>query len=300
MDIVGHVVNVGKMETLEAANKPTKKLEFELRDENDERLGCTLWGSFAEKVYEASENANGEMVICLIRFAKIKEFRETMYISNAFDATQVLINPEDPEIAKFKKSLPQDGLALTILESKPKSLYVPKATEDWKRFPRKTIAQLLDSSEVGKAKLMCTILAIDTDWAWYYFGCRKCNKIVRKEIIEKPVSELLDGSFDEIEDPTNVPDAIKNIIGKTFGFGICVEKDNLDNDHNTYKVGKVLSDSEMEEDETVEALELSVTPSKIISGDQVTLMLTDSKESSNLGCQVSQIVKTTQNPTCHV
>jgi len=32
-DVIGQVVNIGELETLEASNKPTTKLDFELRDD---------------------------------------------------------------------------------------------------------------------------------------------------------------------------------------------------------------------------------------------------------------------------
>lgn len=37
----------------------------------DERLQCTLWGKSAQTVYNACEVAGAELVICIIRFARI-------------------------------------------------------------------------------------------------------------------------------------------------------------------------------------------------------------------------------------
>lgn len=33
LDVVGQIVNVGEMETIDVHNKPTKKIDFELRDQ---------------------------------------------------------------------------------------------------------------------------------------------------------------------------------------------------------------------------------------------------------------------------
>jgi len=41
----------------------------------NDRLPCTLWGKFADQVIQECENSTGEIVVCLIRFAKINTFR---------------------------------------------------------------------------------------------------------------------------------------------------------------------------------------------------------------------------------
>ncbi|KAG7572318.1 hypothetical protein ISN44_As09g006870 [Arabidopsis suecica] len=147
IDVMGQVVNIGELETLEANNKLTTKLDFELRDENDERLSCTLWGSFAQQVFNACDAADGARVICLIRFAKIKAYKGVRSISNSFDATQVLINPPIPEVSAFLTALPADGLALTFRESVPKFQMVTVAKDDsYLQYERKTISELLSDA----------------------------------------------------------------------------------------------------------------------------------------------------------
>ncbi|XP_019084686.1 PREDICTED: uncharacterized protein LOC104707456 isoform X2 [Camelina sativa] len=75
--------------------------------------------------------------------------------------------------------IPKDGLMLTFRGSKPKRpANFPRGPENLLAFEQKTIKELKDSFEVGKAKIKCTIYGDDTDWAWYYFSCKKCNKKV--------------------------------------------------------------------------------------------------------------------------
>ena len=31
---------------------------------------------------------------------------------------------------------------------------------------------------IGKVRVLCTIYAIDTDWAWYFISCKVCKKKV--------------------------------------------------------------------------------------------------------------------------
>ncbi|KAG7539088.1 Nucleic acid-binding OB-fold, partial [Arabidopsis suecica] len=85
IDVLGQVVSFNEMKTHDVNNKITKKLDLELRDTNDERLKCTLWGRFAEAMWNACQNAGTERVIALLRLAKINSFKGERSVSNAFD-----------------------------------------------------------------------------------------------------------------------------------------------------------------------------------------------------------------------
>ncbi|CAH2051541.1 unnamed protein product, partial [Thlaspi arvense] len=67
----------------------------------DMHVSCTLWGNFADQIVEATSNNETEKLICLIRFGNIKEFRDIKSVSNAFDASLVIINPSGAQIDQF-------------------------------------------------------------------------------------------------------------------------------------------------------------------------------------------------------
>ncbi|KAL9808846.1 putative nucleic acid-binding protein [Arabidopsis thaliana] len=92
------VVNIGELITHDVNNKTTKKLEFELRDTRDVRLACTLWGRFAETLIAACENIGTKRVICLLRFAKIDEFKGHRSVSSAFDMSLLEIDLDHPQL----------------------------------------------------------------------------------------------------------------------------------------------------------------------------------------------------------
>jgi len=54
---------------------------------SDERIGCTLWGTFAEQIFRACQDSNRGMVICILRFVKIKSYKG---ISNSFSASSLI------------------------------------------------------------------------------------------------------------------------------------------------------------------------------------------------------------------
>ncbi|XP_019100928.1 PREDICTED: uncharacterized protein LOC109132924 [Camelina sativa] len=310
---IGQVVNIGELELKETNNKPNNKLDFELRDEKDVRLPVTLWGSHAEQVFKACQEANGVMVIFVIRFAKVKNYKGIVSLSNSYNVSQVFINPPYPEVAAFIQTLPNDGLALTFRKNVPNNQIVAYTAVQSDQFPRKTISELLNSQETGKARLLCTIYAIDTDWSWYYYSCRNCNKKVTHiypsanekvtsetkqkfwcdhcksivtyvdasaadKIITQSAKALLNGSLAEIADPENLPDPINNVIGKAYLFLVSVEKANIWDGKDSYKVAKVLlNDGSLGEESMLDSQE-TINPDSIVSGDQSQLMLTSSQD----------------------
>nr|VDD36011.1 unnamed protein product [Brassica oleracea] len=75
IDVIGQVLDLGDLETIQVSGKPRMKVEFTLRDMNDARVPCCLWGKFAEILYEGCSKDEEGKPICLIRFAKIGRFR---------------------------------------------------------------------------------------------------------------------------------------------------------------------------------------------------------------------------------
>ncbi|CAN7048815.1 unnamed protein product [Brassica oleracea var. botrytis] len=103
IDVIGQVLDLGDLETIQVSGKPRMKVEFTLRDMNDARVPCCLWGKFAEILYEGCSKDEEGKPICLIRFAKIGRFRGELQITNAFEASLLLINPDIAETAAFKQ-----------------------------------------------------------------------------------------------------------------------------------------------------------------------------------------------------
>ncbi|CAA7036491.1 unnamed protein product [Microthlaspi erraticum] len=104
-DIIGQFIAVGPMEEVDTQNKKQKKLEIELRDGSDDQIGCILWGPMAADMLTAAEGAGEETLICLLRWAKVREFQEVKSVSNAYSSSVMLTNPPYPEITSFAKRL---------------------------------------------------------------------------------------------------------------------------------------------------------------------------------------------------
>lgn len=67
-----------------------------------------------------------------------------------------------------------------------------------------------------------------------------------------------------------MPEALKQLVGKTYQFVVCVEKENLWDGLDTFKVAKVMSNHNgLKEEHALEESDNNVNPSSIVLGDQV-------------------------------
>ncbi|KAJ4915417.1 hypothetical protein Rs2_00967 [Raphanus sativus] len=153
LDVIGQVMDLGDLETIQVSGKPRMKVEFTLRDINDARVPCCLWGKFAEILYEGCSKDEEGKPICLIRFAKIGRFRGEIQITNAFEASLLLINPDIAETAAFKQMFVEEVNPLAICEGRDATLDLEevKTIQDkrdkWMLFPKRTIHGLLESTQ---------------------------------------------------------------------------------------------------------------------------------------------------------
>ncbi|EOA12041.1 hypothetical protein CARUB_v100079851mg, partial [Capsella rubella] len=305
--VIGQVVSSGGIEViLNRNNKETKKIVFQLRDNDDIRLSCTLWGNYADLLNKAIHEANDGMVICLLRFVKQNLYKDTRYIENAFESSILLINPQIQEMESFKSILPNDGLALTINSSGDKAIYFPKDDNEGIDYPRVTISEMLGYSQVFKddaVKIEDVKKPIKPRFwceecdAWAkiivpkyklhlsimdHTGESKCflfDSWAKKILGGAPASEFLNGSFDEIEDPNAIPDQIKALVGKTFQFLITVGNENVYGGYEFYKVSNVWSGDKFIEIANEES-ESYLEHNSILSSDQASLMITNGTEPS--------------------
>ncbi|KAF2606429.1 hypothetical protein F2Q68_00043335 [Brassica cretica] len=180
IDVLGQVMDCGDVENIQCTGgKQQKKLEFTLSDIDDSRLPCCIWGNLAGKLHSAISQEDG-MVTMLLRFAKLGRFRGELQISNAFDASQMIINPSIPEAEAFKELINDDDKTLTSFQSNEDSqednnkqvdqLEKRGQRDKWLLFPTKSIQEMIRSTQVDRCLVRCTVYAIDMDWSWYYFG----------------------------------------------------------------------------------------------------------------------------------
>ncbi|CAN6844249.1 unnamed protein product [Brassica oleracea] len=102
VNVVGQIVNFGSLENKIIKGKDNMRLLVELRDPNNVKMMCTLWGSYAKQVYDYSRSNMSTMIICVIRFCSVKECKGAYSISSGYNSTHILLNPTLDFIEEFK------------------------------------------------------------------------------------------------------------------------------------------------------------------------------------------------------
>ncbi|KAL9830730.1 putative nucleic acid-binding, replication factor A [Arabidopsis thaliana] len=102
-----------------------------------------------------------------------------------------------------------------------------------------------------------------------------------KEILGITAHDLLAGSFDEIEDPTVLPDVINGLKGKSFQFLLCVQRENIFGGYDSFTVARVYTDN-IADEIVQEDYDAYVDPSSLISIEQDSLMLTNGVDFSDV------------------
>ncbi|XP_056841710.1 uncharacterized protein LOC108831412 [Raphanus sativus] len=251
------------------------RLLIELRDHSNVKMMCTLWGGYAKQVYDYSMSNMSIMIICIIRFCSVKEWKGVYSISSGFNSTHILLNPMCSLVDEFKLCLPDDSLAITNKDS-----------SQW---------SVASSTSVGTFVTTGTIENIDTERGWQYLSCKYHNKKVMpttniddenrllfycntcdKEHIDviprfklivhvkDDTSEatflLFDGNaqvlvrrsaaelYDENLDEDLLPEAVSDLFGKRILFEVSVDAYNIKGKSSQYVVRIATADRELIEE----------------------------------------------------
>ncbi|KAF8097473.1 hypothetical protein N665_0288s0006 [Sinapis alba] len=276
VDVIGQIVEVSNLEVVAVNGKDTQKLSLEVRDQEDERLPIVLWGKFATDVNDAIQLRGEQQLICVVRFGKIKIWKEERSLSNAYNVSDVALNPSMFEVDSFKALLPKDDLGLAIVDT---NTLVPvngvsEKDDFFIHTPRKTIEEVLSSRQ--------KVLMVPNDstddgndgnvFECTYF-CVKCNSYnptllpryklhvvvldsssntkfllfdnLVNQLLHLPCTELTGPITNEIQEPGVLLAAINNLVGKTYLFKIAIERENYLYKHPTFKVLKIITNAEM-------------------------------------------------------
>ncbi|CAN6967973.1 unnamed protein product [Brassica oleracea var. botrytis] len=175
IDVIGQATDIGDIEVVPVLGKNKKKLELTLTDTCDQHIACCLWGRFAEQVFSAY---------------KVGQVETT----NAFEASTMVINPHGYDVHDYQRLMPTNELALS---NDNREVVKPKGNkrqiDKWSLYPERSVLDIIMATEIEKCIVNATVCAIDTDWAWYYFGCVKCNfkkvtNITKRDVV--PVKHM--------------------------------------------------------------------------------------------------------------
>ncbi|XP_024009517.1 uncharacterized protein LOC112084581 isoform X2 [Eutrema salsugineum] len=182
IDVIGQIVTIGSMEVIKTKGKSgiSEKLMITFRDTNDVQLKCTLWGQYAKSIVEYTI----AIVVCVMRFVCIKEYKGDISISNAFNSTKILFDPDIKIVKDFREKLPKNNQMIVHAEQSYSTSW-GGAIDYREEFlgvknRRRTIAGIRDTKVPGKIVTCVTVKDVDTSKLWYYWACKPCNIKVLK------------------------------------------------------------------------------------------------------------------------
>ncbi|XP_056695694.1 uncharacterized protein [Spinacia oleracea] len=110
MDVIGEVVAMGDKENIAKQDAKTNwMLSLEIKDLHNNKLNCALFGEFAEQMSKYKNHESENRIIAIIQFAKIKEFKGEVSLSNSLFSTKVFVNEDIPEINEYMSSIIFNG-----------------------------------------------------------------------------------------------------------------------------------------------------------------------------------------------
>ncbi|CAF2270257.1 unnamed protein product, partial [Brassica rapa] len=149
-----------------------------------------------------------QSIVCLIRFAKIKDFRGEVQITNAFDATRLYLNPMIPELTDLTERLSDDHLSVALVDKHDGKKDGKRIKYDWNDAEIKSTAEVNEANQVEICKIIfCRsnitnvslkfnlhLVVKDDTWT--------CNLMllgsVGQSIVGVKAEELWDGSYEEV------------------------------------------------------------------------------------------------------
>ncbi|CAN7083733.1 unnamed protein product [Brassica oleracea var. botrytis] len=123
IDVIGQVTSLRDIQTVQVSGKDKKKVEFRLLDSSGQSIACY------------------PNMVCLIWFAKIGFYKGEVQVTNAFDASLILFNPECPE-ALALTNVPNNELALALIDPKKDKHVTRYRVDDWNDVDIKSISEI--------------------------------------------------------------------------------------------------------------------------------------------------------------
>ncbi|KAK2423169.1 replication protein A 70 kDa DNA-binding subunit [Trifolium repens] len=175
LDAIGHVVEKNAVRETEKNGKRSKVMDVTLEDLEADRVHCTLWDDFAERMQQFLDGHDSSLsVVIILQQCKLKKFLGTMGISNSFYGSKLFLNARIPEVTDYIDRMNIANVELTRVVNQVSGPVVLSVADDLLQTPRMTIEDLIESTEVCVGSVLAVACEIDTDSSWFYQACSRC------------------------------------------------------------------------------------------------------------------------------
>ncbi|XP_022032383.1 uncharacterized protein LOC110933470 [Helianthus annuus] len=218
IDVMGYVVSTIEMEVFNRSGKESKGISFEIFNLSRETIACILWNNFAQQFSTFLQGYLSDgVVIVLLQFAKVQNWKGSPNIQNAFFGSRLFINVDVEEITisgrvsfKFFTDTPAALSSHTVYSSREEFLkknHKKYAEEIWDITKESifvvlgTIRSIEEDSMESVFVVLGTIRSVEEDCEWFYVTCSKRSK---KVIPALEVSGLNDIDREVVADDVGV------------------------------------------------------------------------------------------------
>ncbi|KAF8084768.1 hypothetical protein N665_0702s0006 [Sinapis alba] len=256
----------------------TQKISLKLQNKDDDRLTFIFGGKFSVYVRDGVQ-LHHEQDVIILRFGKMKVVEEYSSVSSAYNVSDVSANSDMEEIDGFVSLLPKEDFVLSIVDSKPLCTFSDISEKDFFFVQMCIVMCTIAATEtdMGWYYLCCKVCAkkaltvphdrIDGSNHDFFvsnnYYCVKCKTYcpkslpsntkflvydkIAQQLIRQRCVELTGAITSEIQEPNDLPAVLTDLIGKTYMFKIGIEKENYVYKNKTFKVLKIMANSENNE-----------------------------------------------------
>jgi len=166
-DMLGVATDIGEVqEFVSKAGKPLTKLEVTIADESGASIRATIWGDKAKDL--KPKLGDGQGSILAIKGARISDWGGRTV--SAGDRTQILINPELPEVAVVKKWFDAGGSSSVVSLSKngggAGGAHAPKPLTE--RYTMQGLTNLGQNGQADFTEVEGTLTFFQEQNLWYH------------------------------------------------------------------------------------------------------------------------------------
>ncbi|PNY14280.1 replication factor A protein [Trifolium pratense] len=168
LDVIGHVVEKNAMKESEKNGKISKVMDATLEDLEGNRIHCTLWDDYAEKMQRFLDSNDPSLpVIIILQLC-------SMGVSNSFYGSKLYLNAELPDVASYIERMNVANVELTQVVSQMSGPPIISVADDLLQTPRMTIEDLIESTQKCCGSVLAWACEFDMDAGWFYQACTRC------------------------------------------------------------------------------------------------------------------------------
>ncbi|RYR62052.1 hypothetical protein Ahy_A04g019383 [Arachis hypogaea] len=164
------------------AGQQSKCIALYLEDLELNRMKCTLFGEYVDKVISFMDKPENEPDILVAQLFKPHFYLNEVSVQNSLYASQIFFNPDIADVS-FKNSLmKQDERAsqpISHIDRQPQ--YSVSHELSAEAFPIKTIEEIINMTTEILCWIVGTIVSIEVGAIdWFYASCKTCPRKVKE------------------------------------------------------------------------------------------------------------------------